>query len=100
MKKRLNVLDKTLFFLKKNQNLIYSFSRSLRENESKEGRYPQGPLQRGMQTESRRNRRLSVGFGIAGHAMSVYIKVAHEPLKARGNIDTVVLGDVVDGLRG
>jgi hypothetical protein len=26
----------------------------------------------GMQPESRRNRRLSVGFGIAGHAMSVY----------------------------
>ena len=42
-------MDKTLFFLKKNPNLIYSFSRSLRENESKEGRYPQGPLQRGMQ---------------------------------------------------
>jgi hypothetical protein len=31
MKKRLNVLDKTLFFLKKNQNLIYSFSLAQRK---------------------------------------------------------------------
>ena len=30
-------------------DLIRSFSRSLRENEPKEGCYPQGPLQRGMQ---------------------------------------------------
>ena len=28
------------------------------------------PYMEGMQPESRRNRRLSVGFGIAGHAMS------------------------------
>ena len=33
--------------------------------------YPQGPLHRGMQTKSRRNRRLSVGFGNAGHALSL-----------------------------
>ena len=30
----------------------------------------------GMQPESRRNRRLSVGFGIAGHAMS-FLSAAH-----------------------
>ena len=45
---------------------LCSFSRSLRENEPKEGRYPQGPLQRGMQKIFRRNRRKILGFCIAG----------------------------------
>ncbi len=75
------------FFEERNkEGYVHSFSRSLRENEPKEGRYPQGPLDRGMQTEdscvpavaseqssSGRNRQSSVGFGIAGHAMSFYI---------------------------
>ena len=37
---------------------------------TKRGVLPQAPLQRGMQTESRGNRRLSVGFGKLGHGLS------------------------------
>ena len=39
------------FFSGRVPAIICSFSRSHRENEPKEGRYPQGPLQRGMQHE-------------------------------------------------
>jgi len=75
--------------------LIHSFSRSLRENEAKEGRYPQGPLnvvdschdsakqaslmaltaprvQRGMQKENRRSRRFPLSFGKPGLGLSFY----------------------------
>ena len=57
----------------KNQRVICSFSRSLRENEPKEGRYPQGPLQRGMQKIFRRDRRKILGFGIAGRRDEFFI---------------------------
>ena len=46
------------------------FSRSLRENEPKEGCYPQGPLQRGMQKIFRRDRRNILCFGNAGRRVS------------------------------
>ena len=38
-----------LVLFEKNQKVFLFFSRSLRENEPKEGCYPQGPLDRGMQ---------------------------------------------------
>ena len=50
-----------------------SFSRSLRENEPKEGRYPQGPLQRGMQHEKSQRPPTFLRSGIAGHAMIFFI---------------------------
>ena len=40
-----------------------------REKEPKEGCYPQGPLDRGMQTGVADDRRLPCLFGIAGHAI-------------------------------
>ena len=72
----------TISFLKKDtKKVIYSFSRSLRENEPKEGCSPQGPLDRGMQTASRRSRRLAVGFGIAGRRDEVLNRLRDGGLK-------------------
>ena len=51
----LDALRRLLLKGRKNAG-IHSFSRSLRENEPKEGRYPQGPLQRGMQFQNWENR--------------------------------------------
>jgi hypothetical protein len=45
------------------------------------------PYMEGMQPESRRNRRLSVGFGIAGHAMS-FLSAAQR----RGRRDEFFIG--------
>ena len=42
---------------------------------------PRPSLEGRMQTESRRSRRLSVGFGIAGHAMVVYSAGAMRKMK-------------------
>ena len=49
------------------------FSRSLRENEPKEGCYPQGPLQRGMQHEKSQKPTTFLRFGKPGHGLSFYI---------------------------
>lgn len=50
--------------------MIYSFSRSLRENEPKEGRYLQGPLQRGMQLKIAETA-IYQSFGIARKAFAL-----------------------------
>ena len=47
-----------------------AFSRSLRENEPKEGRYPQGPLHRGMQHEKLQIPTTFLRFGKPGHGLS------------------------------
>ena len=60
-------------FLKRSN--ISSFSRSLRENEAKEGRYPQGPLHRGMQKIFRRNRQKILCFGKPGRRLELFIKI-------------------------
>ena len=56
------------------QGVLQGDSTFLRREESSKEAFPQPrPSPEGrMQTESRRSRRLSVGFGIAGRAMVVY----------------------------
>ena len=41
----------------------------MQEKRNQRVHYPQGPLQRGMQTENCRNRQFSVGFGKPGHGL-------------------------------
>ena len=71
--------------LEKNQKDLFISSDSRRKG-TKEDCYPQGPLHRGMQTKSRRNRRLSVGFGIAGHAMYYLMATA---MKAKRDLNNL-----------
>ena len=77
----------SLFFVPLREGqIIHSFSRSLRENEPKEGRYPQGPLQRGMQKENCRNRQFSLGFGKPGHGLSFLSATA---MKAKRDLNNL-----------
>ena len=50
---------------------MFVFSLTPRK-EPKEGCYPQGPLDRGMQTEDCRNRQSSVGFSNAGRRVELF----------------------------
>jgi len=60
------------FFLRKERSKYLSFSWRKKRTKRTSTLPKAPPYMEGMQPESRRNRRLSVGFGIAGHAMSVY----------------------------
>ena len=45
----------------------------MQEKRNQRVHYPQGPLDRGMQTGTRRNRRVPVGFSKPGHGLLFFI---------------------------
>ena len=64
---------------------VMFFSRSLRENEPKEGCYPQGPLHRGMQLKNRENRDFSdLHQGKIDHQRSILINNHGSPRRGTG----------------
>ena len=50
----------------------------MQEKRNQRVHYPQGPLDRGMQTENCRNRQFSVGFGKPGRRLVLFYRQAHK----------------------
>ena len=55
-----------------------SFISLMQEKRNQRVHYPQGPLDRGMQTENCRNRQFSVGFGKPGRRLVLFYRQAHK----------------------